>query len=252
MAFVIYSEDKGVYLGRAWSLGFWSMLDPAGLSSAVCFDSMADAHSHMAGWNSRPSDCRLVEVESGGEHRASRESCVRAGLPDWEPDGSGLATGQPSARKLKPAAEQPDQVAAKVVSVLERLGIEHQVLAPDARFKVRNDPHWPLHVANEPQGGGVHQLRLWRQFGSKERFEVCFDIDGAGRLLRAEGQEAMRSLMFAMALERAGFGAGTVVSETSEFEALDEQPEVPAAHIEPEPAAVGSGASAYDFSELDL
>ena len=36
-AIVIFHEEMGVYLGNALGLGFWSMLDPAGQTSAVCF-----------------------------------------------------------------------------------------------------------------------------------------------------------------------------------------------------------------------
>lgn len=85
MAYVIYTDAEGVYIGHCMGLGFWSKLDPADQPCATTFPTTKDAEDHMAGWESgRPAGVSLVPVipdEPGGF--ASIEACMRAGLPEW-------------------------------------------------------------------------------------------------------------------------------------------------------------------------
>lgn len=85
MAFVIFTDAEGVYIGSFMGLGFWSKLDPADQPSAPTFPTIEDAEQHMAGWDGgRPAAVSLVPVvpdEPGGY--ASIAACMRAGLPEW-------------------------------------------------------------------------------------------------------------------------------------------------------------------------
>jgi len=85
MAFVIFTDAEGVYIGHCMGLGFWSKLDSVDQPCATTFPTIQDAAEHMAGWEGGPppgvSFVPVVPDEPGGF--ASIAACVRAGLPEW-------------------------------------------------------------------------------------------------------------------------------------------------------------------------
>ena len=84
LAYVIYSEELGVYLGSCLGLGFWSKLDPAGQDYAVTFPSVEACKQWIDSWDSKlESPWKAVEVTPDSSGFASVASCVRAGLPAW-------------------------------------------------------------------------------------------------------------------------------------------------------------------------
>lgn len=97
MAFVIYTDAEGVYIGHCMGLGFWSKLDPADQPCATTFPTIADAEQHMAEWEcGRPLGAVTVPVvpdEPGGF--ASIAACMRAGLPEWLVPESDTANDRP-------------------------------------------------------------------------------------------------------------------------------------------------------------
>ncbi|RFC64755.1 hypothetical protein [Mesorhizobium denitrificans] len=78
---VIIHPQMGVYLGHCLGLGFWTLLDPAGQSEAVVFDSVADARAHIASWENenRPDDYGFHEVAATGRY-ATIPMLIEAGL----------------------------------------------------------------------------------------------------------------------------------------------------------------------------
>ena len=97
MAVVIYTEERGIYLGNFWGMGFWTKLDPVGQPSAVTFPDANEAETHMAEWSEgRPADAKLVEVVAEADGYATMESCVRAGLPGWLVDETPVANALPA------------------------------------------------------------------------------------------------------------------------------------------------------------
>lgn len=84
MAYVVYQEHRGVYLGSCLGLGFWSKLDTAGQTHAVTFPSVGEAEADMVRWvDGRPHDVRVVEVVAQQDGYAPEAACVTAGLPGW-------------------------------------------------------------------------------------------------------------------------------------------------------------------------
>lgn len=84
MAFVIYQENDGVFLGQFLGLAFWSKIDPAAQSEAVTFPTAEAADEFMATWDGgRPAGIRLVPVQESSQGAASIANCVQAGLPGW-------------------------------------------------------------------------------------------------------------------------------------------------------------------------
>ena len=83
---IILSASKGVYLGSAMGLGFWTKLEDLGLDEAITFADEAQAMTHMQTWES------WAELEKDftfpGVHRtkdgfADHAACVAAGAPPW-------------------------------------------------------------------------------------------------------------------------------------------------------------------------
>lgn len=97
MAFVIYTEEEGVFLGSCMGLGFWSKLDAVDLGAAVTFPSIDDAEAFMAEWESgSPAGVALVPVvPDQDDGYASIEACMRAGLPEWLVSDSETANCRP-------------------------------------------------------------------------------------------------------------------------------------------------------------
>jgi len=52
MKYVITHPERGIYVGNAMGLGFWSLWDAAGQDCAVVFDTERDARDHVASWES--------------------------------------------------------------------------------------------------------------------------------------------------------------------------------------------------------
>lgn len=89
---VIYSEERGVYLGHHAGYAFWSKLDAGELDHAPVFRDRAAALLHVAShpcaaWN----DKDVTTITITPDYRpdttrpyASVEACVAAGLPRWE------------------------------------------------------------------------------------------------------------------------------------------------------------------------
>lgn len=85
--YVLYVEERGIYLGNFWGLGFWTKWDSVGQDCAVVFDSAHDAFEHAAGWEKGVvSGLRVVAVDCAGERYATVEECVAAGLFRWSID----------------------------------------------------------------------------------------------------------------------------------------------------------------------
>ena len=83
---VIHHRERGIYLGSFLGLGIWSKLDPAGQDSAVTFESIYEAESHMASWDEgRPPEVALRRVCADLGYYASIGACAAAGLEPWSP-----------------------------------------------------------------------------------------------------------------------------------------------------------------------
>lgn len=84
MAYVIYSEIEGIFIGSCIGLAFWSKLDPVDQPAAITFPSEACAEQFMSTWaGGRPDGVSLVTVEPDQGEYATIEVCVGAGLPGW-------------------------------------------------------------------------------------------------------------------------------------------------------------------------
>lgn len=97
VAFVIFSEGDGVFIGECMGLGFWSKLDPVDQDCAVTFPSVDEAEAYMAGWEGgRPAGASLVPVvPDQADGFASIAACMRAGLPEWITGDSETANCRP-------------------------------------------------------------------------------------------------------------------------------------------------------------
>lgn len=97
MAVVIYVEERGIYLGNCFGLGFWTKLDPVGQLGAVTFPDAETAETHMAEWGEgRPDGVKFVEVVSDEDGYAPMAACVRAGLPGWLVEETPVANTLPA------------------------------------------------------------------------------------------------------------------------------------------------------------
>lgn len=89
MSVVIYSEGRGVYLGRLQGVGLWSGVDPCAQDCAPVFKTPQEAyeHIHAASPGAMPHDVVVSpvvsDIESNGGAYASVSACVNAGLPGW-------------------------------------------------------------------------------------------------------------------------------------------------------------------------
>lgn len=86
MRFVMVHYDFGVYLGNCMGLGFFSMLDTAGQSTAVTFDTVDEIKAHVNSWEVSPeglpfdqSKIWFVPVETDANY-ASIADLKKAGL----------------------------------------------------------------------------------------------------------------------------------------------------------------------------
>lgn len=89
MSVVIYSEDRGVYLGLLQGEGVWSGIDPCAQDCAPVFKTAQDAIDHIqaAVPGAMPYDVMVspvvADIEHNGGTYASTMACVNAGLPGW-------------------------------------------------------------------------------------------------------------------------------------------------------------------------
>lgn len=87
--YIAVCPEKGVLLGHAMGLSFWTRLDPVGQDSATTFDSPADAAKVVREvFDEDPAMLTFVQVEGDmrnpdGSYFASREACVDAGCEPW-------------------------------------------------------------------------------------------------------------------------------------------------------------------------
>lgn len=83
-AYLITHPERGIYLGSAMGMGFWSKCDPVGQPSAVTFPSREEANQYMASWDGgTPPGIELVAVTPDDGQYASIQACVDAGLEGW-------------------------------------------------------------------------------------------------------------------------------------------------------------------------
>lgn len=90
--FVVYREADGAFVGHMMGMSFWSKIDPVGQSEAVAFPSEEIAKLTMKKHdNLNEGDYQLIPVQitnkKGLAYYASIESCVKANIPAWHPDG---------------------------------------------------------------------------------------------------------------------------------------------------------------------
>lgn len=97
MAVVIYTEERGIYLGNCIGLGFWTKLDPIGQVDAITFPDVPTAEKHMSEWEEgRPEGVTFVEVAAAPDGYAPMAACVRAGLPGWLVEETPVANTLPA------------------------------------------------------------------------------------------------------------------------------------------------------------
>lgn len=82
MGIVITHPEMGIYLGNCLGLGFWTLLDTAGQSRAVIFESGHQAREHVVSWVSHndPEQYGFHEVKCANEFFATVEELKLAGL----------------------------------------------------------------------------------------------------------------------------------------------------------------------------
>lgn len=86
---ILVSESMGVYLGSCMGLGFWSKLDPVGLSEAITFANSQEINQAIATWDgmaSLPNDMKHLDVLPDHEVYASIDACAAAGAERWNPE----------------------------------------------------------------------------------------------------------------------------------------------------------------------
>ena len=84
--YVLFSEEKGVYLGSFAGLGFWTKVDTVGQDFAVAFDTPEEGAEWMQSWETPVPDAKPVRVTLTADRAyASIDECVAAGLPRWTP-----------------------------------------------------------------------------------------------------------------------------------------------------------------------
>jgi hypothetical protein len=83
--FIINSPSRGVFLGSAMGMAFWTKLDPAGQEFACTFKTESDAKSYMSKWETPPpSDVVLLVIQAAEDDYASIAECVKAGADFWD------------------------------------------------------------------------------------------------------------------------------------------------------------------------
>lgn len=104
--YIAVCPERGVLLGHAMGLSFWTRLDPVGQDSATTFDSPADATNVLREvFDEDPKALSFVQVEGDmrnpdGSYFASREACVDAGCDPWFLDTAFDTSPQRESRAL--------------------------------------------------------------------------------------------------------------------------------------------------------
>lgn len=84
MAYVIFNEELGIYLGDTAEVQFWSRASSEGCMTAQTFPSQQEAIAVMKDEMDPFMDYEFVEVIPDCRYaRASVAACVHAGLPGW-------------------------------------------------------------------------------------------------------------------------------------------------------------------------
>jgi hypothetical protein len=87
--YAAYHEEMGVYLGEFLGLGFWTLLDPAGLPVAVTFKNPAEIRDYFTRAKDPLPDIHAVPVQASIQGAyATVQDCIQAGLPGWCPGES--------------------------------------------------------------------------------------------------------------------------------------------------------------------
>lgn len=95
MAYVIFNEDLGIYLGDAAETQFWSRASSEGWLTAQTFPSQQEAIDVMKAEMDPFMEYVFIEVIPDCHYaRASVAACVHAGLPGW------LHVAMPTANSL--------------------------------------------------------------------------------------------------------------------------------------------------------
>lgn len=81
--YVLYSQERGVFLGHCLGFGFWSKLDPAGQTDACTFDSPEEIAAFVQSFEPGLNDWTPVQVQMGENGYATMDDCMMAGLPGW-------------------------------------------------------------------------------------------------------------------------------------------------------------------------
>lgn len=78
---VVTHPKMGVYLGNCLGLGFWTLLDTVGQTSAVTFANVDDAREHISSWdeNPDPDSYSFVPVDCQEDY-ATIADLAKAGL----------------------------------------------------------------------------------------------------------------------------------------------------------------------------
>lgn len=92
--YILYTEDKGIFIGDFLGLGFWSNWDPGDQDHAVVFESKEIAEQVISSWLAHPGNYRLVAIKHEKPHYASREEISAAGLPIWSLDSVDSSEGR--------------------------------------------------------------------------------------------------------------------------------------------------------------
>ena len=83
--YVIYNEDKGIYLGSMWGLGFWTNWDAVGQDEAIAFKSPDEALELVSAWQNGAEDIEIKGVASNHDGLyVTMDECVASGLPAWQ------------------------------------------------------------------------------------------------------------------------------------------------------------------------
>ena len=91
--------DWGVYLGHAMGLGFWTLMDTAGQSTAPVFDSEEPAREHVRSWES--DDPRNCDPETYHYAEVSVAVAGYASIAELEAAGLGHLLGDMRENKLR-------------------------------------------------------------------------------------------------------------------------------------------------------
>lgn len=91
--YILYTEDKGIFIGSFLGLGFWSKLDPVNQTHAIVFESKEIAEQLISEWLTHPGNFKLIPIQTQELGYASLEEISAIGLPIWSSDSPAVADG---------------------------------------------------------------------------------------------------------------------------------------------------------------